>query len=114
MSRLTTYLAHGREALRLADRGLGPVLDLVIRLTLAGMFLRSGLLKLFSWDTALYLARSEYPVSWLDPVTSAYLGVAIEVICPLFIAAGLATRLAAIPLAVLSLVIQFSSSSVRM
>ena len=108
MTRFATYLARGREALRFADGGLGPVLDLAIRLALAGMFLRSGLLKLFSWDTALYLARNEYPVSWMDPVVAAYLGVAIEVICPLFIAVGLATRLAAIPLAVLSLVIQFS------
>jgi NADH dehydrogenase/putative oxidoreductase len=98
----------GRDALQLADRGFGPILDLIIRLALAAPFLRSGLLKLASWDTALELARSEYPVSWLDPVTAATTGLAIEIVCPVLIAVRLMTRLAAIPLAPLSLVIQFS------
>src|SRR5262249_10676577 len=73
-----------------------------------GIFWRSGLLKVMSWDTALYLAREEYPVSWLNPVTAAWLGAAIELVCPVFITLGLMTRLAAIPLAILSLVIQFN------
>jgi NADH dehydrogenase FAD-containing subunit/uncharacterized membrane protein YphA (DoxX/SURF4 family) len=108
MSRIATYLDLARDALKLADRGFGPILDLIIRLSLAGVFLRSGLLKVMSWDTALNLARSEYPLSWLDPVTAAWLGAAIEIICPILIAVGLMTRLAAIPLAALSLVIQFN------
>jgi len=108
MRRLAHYLDHARDTLRFADRGLGPVLDLVIRLSLSAVFLRSGLLKVMSWDTALDLARNEYPVNWLDPVTSAYVGAGIEVIGALLIAVGLMTRLAAIPLAILSLVIQFN------
>jgi NADH dehydrogenase/putative oxidoreductase len=47
-------------------------------------------------------------VSWLDPHTSAVLGLAIELICPPLIAIGLFTRIAAIPLLILSLVIQFA------
>jgi DoxX len=47
-------------------------------------------------------------VSWLDPVTAAWLGEAIEIICPPLLLFGLATRFAALPMLLLSLVIQFS------
>ncbi|HNH88651.1 MAG TPA: hypothetical protein PLL24_07585, partial [Thiobacillaceae bacterium] len=60
--------------LRFSERSLGPVADLVIRLALAQVFFLSGVLKLADWDTALYLAEYEYPLAWLDPVTSAWLG----------------------------------------
>ncbi|MGI9451701.1 MAG: DoxX family protein, partial [Geminicoccaceae bacterium] len=65
----------------------------------------SGIQKLSNWDSALYLATYEYPVSWLSPVTSAYVGVAVEFLCPIFLALGLATRAAALPMLILSLVI---------
>jgi NADH dehydrogenase/putative oxidoreductase len=66
------------------------------------------MVKLQSWTTALYLSAHEYPVSWLDPVTAAWLGEAIEVVCPPLLVFGLATRFAALPMLILSLVIQFS------
>ena len=96
-----------RGSLLVADRGVGPFLDLTIRLWLAGMFWSSGILKVSNWPIALELASSEYPVSWLDPVAAAYLGVAIELICPIFLAFGLFTRLAALPLIALSLITQY-------
>lgn len=96
------------RALRLADGGLAPCLDLVIRLYLAQIFWISGLLKITSWENALQLARNEYPVSWLDPGTAAVLGVSIELICPILLAFGLATRLAVMPMIALSLVIQYA------
>jgi NADH dehydrogenase/putative oxidoreductase len=77
-----------------------------LRFWLAQSFLMSGLLKMADWDTAVRLATVEYPVSWLDPVTAAYLGVSIELVCPLLLIVGLATRMAAIPLLFLALVIQ--------
>jgi NADH dehydrogenase/putative oxidoreductase len=83
-------------------------MDLAVRLWLAQAFLVSGLIKVGNWDNALYLAANEYPVSWLDPATAAYVGAAIELLCPIFLAAGLFTRAAAFPMLVLSLVIQFS------
>ena len=85
-----------------------PALDMLVRLCLAQMFLVSGLIKVANWQTALYLAANEYPVAWLDPVTAAYAGAAIEVIAPIFLALGLLTRYAALPLLALTLVIQFS------
>lgn len=92
---------------RFAERSAAPMLDLVVRAWLAQAFFISGVLKIANWDVALTLAREEYPVAWLDPVTAAYVGTVIELVCPLLLLAGLATRMAAVPLLALSLVIQF-------
>jgi NADH dehydrogenase/putative oxidoreductase len=93
--------------MQIAEITISPFLDLLIRLWLAQTFWVSGVLKLTDWDNALYLATHEYPVPWMDPVVAAYVGVSIEVICPIFLVLGLATRLTVIPLLILSLVIQF-------
>ena len=53
------------EAVRITEKTVGPLLDLFIRLWLAGIFWASGMVKLLSWTTALYLSAHEYPVSWL-------------------------------------------------
>jgi NADH dehydrogenase/putative oxidoreductase len=104
---IAAFLKRADEALRVAEVTLYPFLDLAIRLWLAQLFWVSGVLKLAHWDNALLLATYEYPVSWLDPATAAVLGIAIEVIGPVLLVLGLATRLAAIPLLTLTLVIQF-------
>jgi NADH dehydrogenase/putative oxidoreductase len=85
-----------------------PFIDLSIRLWLAQIFFVSGLIKVTHWQTALNLAANEYPVSWMNPVTAAYSGAAIELIGPVFLAFGLMTRYAAIPMLALSLVIQLN------
>jgi putative oxidoreductase len=96
---------------QLARIAAWPLIDLGIRIWLAQIFFVSGVLKVTNWHTALDLAATEYPVSWMDPVTAAYVGAAIEVICPVFLAVGLLTRYAAVPMLILSLVIQFSYRS---
>ena len=72
------------------------------------MFFVSGVIKVSNWENALYLSANEYPVAWMDPVTAAYLGAAVELLCPIFLAFGLATRLAALPMLFLAAVIQFN------
>jgi NADH dehydrogenase/putative oxidoreductase len=94
--------------MRFTETTVAPLLDVFIRLWLAGIFWASGMVKLQSWTTALYLSAHEYPVSWLDPVTAAWLGEAVEIVCPPLLVFGLATRFAALPMLILSLVIQFS------
>jgi uncharacterized membrane protein YphA (DoxX/SURF4 family) len=96
------------EATRIAEKTVGPLLDVYIRLWLAGIFWASGMAKLQSWTITLYLSAHEYPVSWLDPVTAAWLGETVEIVCPPLFVLGLATRFAALPMLILSLVIQFS------
>ncbi len=96
------------STLRFLQRTAGPFVDLAIRLWLAQMFFVSAVLKLANWDTALYLATHEYPVSWLAPVTAAYVGVAIEGFGAIAIATGLATRVGAACLLLLACVIQLN------
>ncbi|MDF1719215.1 MAG: FAD-dependent oxidoreductase [Minwuia sp.] len=98
-----------RQLVTLRDTitGVGwPVLDLVLRIWIGQTFLLSGLLKVADWDNALFLATNEYPVSWLAPGIAAFLGAAIEIVGGAALIAGLGTRLVALPMAVLSLVIQ--------
>ena len=108
LAMIPTLLGVFADAVRLAERSGGPVLDLIIRLWLAGIFFASGVVKISNWETALYLAANEYPVSWMDPVTAAYVGVAVELGGATLLALGLATRFAALPLLILSLVIQLN------
>ena len=94
--------------IRAVESSLSPILALAIRFWLAQIFFVSAILKLANWDNALDLSRHEYPVSWLNPVTAAYVGVTIELLGAIMLATGLATRVTALALLVLSLVIQFN------
>ncbi len=85
-----------------------PKVDLFIRLALAEIFFASGTTKLFNWNTALDLATNEYPVSFMSPATAAAVGVSIEVGGAVLLALGFMTRYAAVPMLILSLVIQFA------
>ena len=105
---LPRILSINAEFFRVLRGVAWPVLDLGIRIWLAQIFFVSGVLKVTNWQTALNLAATEYPVSWMNPVTAAYTGAAIELICPVFLVIGLMTRYAAVPMLILSLVIQFS------
>ncbi len=80
---------------------ISPFFDLLTRLLVAQAIFRSGIVKLGDWDTALNLARFEYPVSWMAPETAAAVGVLVEVIAPILLLFGLFTRAAA--LAILTL-----------
>lgn len=116
--------AHAATLIRYADawarcvgvleRPLGALIDLMIRLVLAQIFFTSAVLKLANWDNALYLAANEYPVSWLDPVTAAWLGAGAEFLGSLLLAGGLATRLAAAALLALTVVIQLEYRALDM
>lgn len=86
--------------------GLKPIFDLVLRIYLGQIFFISGLLKIMDWDKALYLSQHEYPVSWLDPILAAYVGVSIELVASAFLIIGLLTRFAAFSMLLLTLVIQ--------
>jgi NADH dehydrogenase/putative oxidoreductase len=109
LTRLVRYSRSSTEFTVRVLRGLvWPKVDGLIRLALAEIFFVSGLLKLTNWHTALDLAANEYPVSFMSPVTAAYVGVAIEVGGAVLLALGFMTRYAAFPMLILSLVIQFA------
>lgn len=83
-----------------------PITDAVIRFFIGMWFLRSGLVKFADWETALFLAANEYPVSWMSPQTAALTGVAIELVGPILLIAGFMTRPAALAMAALTIVSQ--------
>ena len=91
---------------RWLDRVPVAVCHLLFRLAIAGVFFRAGLTKLASWETTVQLFRDEYKVPVFSPDVAAALATTFELGCPLLLVAGLATRLATIPLLGMIAVIQ--------
>lgn len=77
---------------------LSPLGILAIRLWVANVFFRSGMLKIQSWDSTLYLFENEYSVPFLPPDFAAILGTSIELGFPVLLALGLMGRFSAIVL----------------
>jgi len=90
-----------------------PLLQLALRLWIARVFFYSGLTKIQDWDTTVLLFESEYQVPLLPPEIAALLGTTFELAMPVLLVVGLVTRLAALPLLVMSMVIQFALGSVN-
>jgi putative oxidoreductase len=84
--------------------GAGHALDLGIRLYMADVFFRSGLVKIRNWDGTLYLFANEYRVPLLPPELAAWLGTFGELFFPPLLALGLAARFAALSLSVVNVV----------
>lgn len=90
----------------LAGKGLtflSPALDLLIRLWVANVFWQSGLTKIMSWDSTVFLFTYEFSVPLLPPEMAAMLAAAIELSFPVFLALGLGTRFAAFSLFVFNM-----------
>lgn len=83
------------------------LLQLAMRLGIAAMFFRSGLIKIRSWEFAVLLFRDEYQLPLLEPVTAARIATAVELGLPVFLVLGLGTRIAALPLLGMVAIIQF-------
>ena len=85
------------------------VVALIARLSMAGVFWRSGQTKVEGWhltDSAVELFRSEYQLPLIDPVLAAYLAAFAEHLIPVLLVVGFATRFAALALLVMTLIIQ--------
>ena len=85
-----------------------PVWWLVVRLWIAMIFFKSGLVKFWDFETTVALFTDEYQVPFLPPYCAALSGTCFELACPVLLVLGLATRLAALPLLVMTMVIQFT------
>lgn len=68
------------------------LLLLLLRLDLAWVFFKSGLLKVQSWESTLALFEYEYAVPLLSPQLAAGLGTSLELLLPPLLAFGLFTR----------------------
>lgn len=71
---------------------------LCVRGWVGWQFFSSGLLKASSWENTLFLFREEYQVPVLPPMLAALSGTVGELVLPVLLAVGLASRLAALGL----------------
>ncbi len=105
------WLSNGLDLYYRSSRLLlhaAPALDLGLRLFLANVFFKSGLTKIQTWDSTLYLFREEYKVPLLPPDFAAYLGTASELAFPVLLVLGLFGRFGALGLTILNAVAAYS------
>ncbi len=80
------------------------------RLGIAAVFFQSGRTKvdgvLHVTDTAVGLFRDEYRLPWVDPALAAHAAAYAEHLLPLLLVLGLFTRLSALALLAMTLVIE--------
>jgi len=94
------------HAIAILDRFPLSILQLMFRIAIAAVFWSSGLTKIASWDTTIVLFRDEYMVPLLPPEIAAVISATFELSCSVLIVAGLATRLATLPLLGMTFVIE--------
>ena len=99
------------SAAALAERALPmSLLLLVQRLGIAAVFFQSGRTKVEGWftvpDTTVELFRSEYALPLLPPDVAAYAAAGAEHLFPILLVLGLMTRVSAVALLGMTLVIQ--------
>ena len=99
---------------RIADpvtSGLGPVALLVLRLPVAIVFWRSGRAKVEGWnifsvrDSQYFLFREEFGMPM--PELTAHVTAIAEHVLPILLVLGVLTRLSALGMFIMTLVIQF-------
>lgn len=101
---------------RLFEQGLktlntipNDLVALIARLSIAAVFWQSGQTKVEGWmlsDNALYLFENEYKLPLVDPWLAAHLAAFAEHAFPILLVIGLASRLSALALLTMTLVIQ--------
>ncbi|MDO8369990.1 MAG: DoxX family protein [Candidatus Nitrotoga sp.] len=81
---------------------LAPLIDLGLRLYLASIFFKSGLTKVQSWDSTLYLFSDVYNVPLLPPEVAASMAAGAELGLSVLLVLGLFGRFAAAGLFILN------------
>jgi putative oxidoreductase len=87
---------------------ISPLFNLAVRLWIASIFWKSGITKIANWDQTLFLFEYEYAVPLLPVALAAMMSTAAELACPVFLVLGLATRFAALPLFIMTVIIQYT------
>ena len=82
------------------------IVQCMFRFSIAGVFLKAGLNKIASWEMTAQLFADEYKVPVLAPEIAARMAATFEIGCSLLLVAGLATRLATLPLLGMIMTIQ--------
>ncbi len=97
------------SAIRLLDGVPHDLIALIARLSIAAVFWQSGQTKVDGWhvtDNAVYLFQTEYKLPLIDPWIAAHIAAFSEHFFPLLLVVGLASRLSALALLGMTLVIE--------
>lgn len=104
----TKILEINNKIFEKIESSFSSLLLLFVRLWMAKIFFVSGRNKLLNMDNTIYLFEYDYLASfeWIYPVIPAYTTTFAELICSIFLAFGILTRFATLPLIIITLVIQ--------
>lgn len=91
---------------------LQPLFALGARLYVSWQFLKSGYLKITTWNGTLYLFENEYHTPWLSPHDAAVAGTFGELFFPALLVIGFLSRFGAIGLFVVNVMAVVSYSQV--
>lgn len=97
------------KAIQVLQRIPNDLVAVIARLSIAGVFWRSGETKLDGWsvsDSAVYLFENEYRLPLIDPWLAAHLAAFAEHFFPVLLVIGLASRFSALALLAMTLVIE--------
>ncbi|MFT6077742.1 MAG: putative oxidoreductase [Lentimonas sp.] len=89
------------------EKYLSSILLLSVRIWVGLVFLKSGLTKFSNIDQTILLFTYEYEVPIFSPTFAAISATTSELVFGISLIIGLLTRLAAVPLIIMTLVIQF-------
>ena len=101
MNLLPSLARHYYKASHLPEY-LAPLFDLGLRLYLANIFFKSGLTKVLSWDSTLYLFSDVYNVPLLPPEVAASMAAGAELGLSMLLVLGLFVQFAAAGLFILN------------
>ncbi len=76
------------------------------RIALAQVFWSSAQTHLADWDTTLFLFEDDYALPFLPSDIAAYLAVTVELVVPVLLLLGLATRFASLAIFGMTLIIE--------
>jgi putative oxidoreductase len=116
---MNTLLKLAQWKLNLIEK-LAPLVDLLVRVQIASIFWKSGVLKLpagflgigqGNWDSTLTLFKYEYNVPVLPPELAAYMSTTFELLCPVLLVLGFGARAGAFILLCMVGVIEFTYQS---
>ncbi len=102
-SRVLRIARAAENPIRLLETWLTPLFDLAIRLYVAQVFLRAGLVKISDWGATLALFQYEYHVPLLLPALAAVMGAGGELLLAPLLVLGLAGRFSAAGLTVVNI-----------
>lgn len=98
-----------RGGITVLERIPDDLIAVVARLSVAAVFWNSGQTKLDGWrvsENAIYLFEHEYALPLISPGLAAHLATLAEHFLPVLLVLGLGSRLAALGLLAMTLVIQ--------